>query len=118
MAAKLNWPVPAEWLALGGKWTAQISDSNADFFTRNQMVVIVEHRFPPMSGMRAYHYASWLPVSTQFVDHFGNDRYFNQILFRAMDRHFRPWLYPKPIPFPAFDLFPRWTRFMRWVRRA
>lgn len=39
------------------------------------------------------------------------------VLQASLDRVFRPWRYPDPNPFPIIDLFPRFTRLGRWLRR-
>ncbi len=68
--------------------------------------------------LRTYKRGAWQNVSMAFLKDFGDDPFIGEMIFLVMDRHFRPWLYPKVSPFPQFELFPRWTRFRRskWIR--
>lgn len=122
-----DWTIPPQWQELGGDWRVRIG--SGVLLPSNQQSIMVEHRFPALVDgwtgyeyLRAYKRGAWQNVSMAFLKDFGDDPFIGEMIFMVMDRHFRPWLYPRVPPFPQFELFPRWTRFrrskwIRWIRR-
>lgn len=117
-----DWTIPPQWQELGGDWRVRIG--SGVLLPSNQQTIMVEHRFPALVDgwtgyeyLRAYKRGAWQNVSMAFLKDFGDDPFIGEMIFMVMDRHFRPWLYPKVPPFPQFELFPRWTRFRRRISR-
>lgn len=97
--------IPPEWEGL--PLTIYVSDQHHDFFIRNQIAVVVESRgiSRRWAAQQVFHREFFLDSAFSLED----------AMFTMFDRMVRPWAYFKTIPFPQFDLFPRWTRFRNWT---
>lgn len=103
--------IPDVWAALGGRF--DVSVANDDSFIRDEALVRVTHRISPSMKI-----GGWVPMSREMLEDVGPEPdIVERHMARALDRHFRPWLYPRVSPFPAITLFPRWDRFVAWLRR-
>jgi hypothetical protein len=61
-------------------------------------------------------YAGIMQVSNDVLDDVAMS--LDRLVFFGLDRHMRPWLYPRITPFPAIVLFPRWDRFVATGRKV
>ena len=96
--------IPPEWSALPGEWREDVAES---MFTPDLVAVRVDHRISPTRKVVAV-----LPMTRELLA----DTALPNVLMMAMDRHFRPWLYPDRPTWPAFEPFPRATRAMAALR--
>lgn len=102
-------PAVPPWPDLSGRLTLRTSDVHADFFTRNQVAVLVEQDLRPQGPMRA----GLVPLPRAVLDDPAFD--LGELLRASLDHVFRPWRFPDPDPFPKpmTVLFPRLTAWWR-----
>lgn len=102
---------PAEH-GLAGKVTLHFSDQHADFFTRNQIVVVAEHDLGP----RFRRYVAQTVVHREVL---ADSPQLRDVIERILLRRLTPWLDPDRNPMPHFVPFPRLARLMAapvWAR--
>lgn len=91
----------------------QMSDSQLDFFVRNQVAVHVVQHWDTSEPHRT---AGMLVVSRRLLEDPGFDLAAWAVL--ATERVRRPWRYPDPPAIPKIEPFPRLSRFLRRGRAA
>ena len=98
---------PPEWSGL----PINLYVDSDRFRPQDQSIILAEMR--PC----ARKYAAWMPISNEMLRDAPNDLV-THFIVGGLDRFLRPWLYPGVVPFPAIELFPRWTRFKAWWNRT
>lgn len=92
-----------------GTFTISLAASHSDFFIRDRLVLFAEQRLG-----RGAHYGAWIDVPAEVR---GDPAVLESLTTLVLGRLAR-WTRPDPNPFPVFDLFPRASRLLRWVRRG
>lgn len=94
---------------LHGEFSFAVSDQHADFFIRNLVVVLVEQTVLP--GIR---YAAWTNLNRSAL----TDSYMVVAAQQLALERLRPWARRDRNPMPSLDLFPNFTRSLRFAQRV